>query len=219
MEKKWTKNRIIKEIVEWIFCFLIAYIIYLVLNYYFIAVSGVKQVSMKPTANEGEKLFIQRTKVFKKDLKHGDIITFISPSNDVNKKEIEQNTTLSGEDAIAKFDEHNGIDNFIFDFMSIGKKSYIKRLIGLEGDHIQVKEDGTVYRNGEIVEETYLKDGITSRNGAYIDVIVPKDCIFVMGDNRLESLDSRFFGCVPIDKIDGYVLSRIWPLNKIGELK
>ncbi|MEG1705774.1 MAG: signal peptidase I [Clostridia bacterium] len=219
MENKWTKEKIIKEILEWIFCFLIAYLIYLFINYYFIAISGVKQVSMKPTANEGEKLLIQRTKVFKKELNHGDIITFIAPSNDINKKNIDYKNVVSGSDAMAKFDEHSGLDSFIFDFMCLGKKSYIKRLIGLPGDHIEVKEDGTVFRNDKMLDESYLKDGITSRNGAYINVIVPENYIFAMGDNRLESLDSRYFGCVPMSKIDGYVLNRIWPLNKIGKLK
>lgn len=219
MDKKWSKEKIKKEVIEWLFCFVIAYALYLLLNYFVGTVSGVKQISMKPTANEGEKVLIERTVFSKKDIKYGEIITFIAPSENLNKTEIENGKVLEGNDAIANYDEHLGMESFIFNFMGINKKSYIKRVIGLAGDHIVVNEDGTVYRNNEKMIEPYLKDGTTSRNGAYIDVIVPEGTVFVMGDNRLQSMDSRYFGCIPISKIDGYVISRIWPLDKIGELK
>ena len=219
MDNKWSKEKIKKEAIEWIFCFIIAYIIYLFINYFIGTVSGVKQISMKPTANEGDKVLIQRTVFGKKDIKYGDIITFIAPSENVNKTVIEYDKILEGNDAIANYDKHSGIESFVFNFMGIGKKSYIKRVIGLAGDHIEINENGTVNRNGEVLSESYLKDGTTSRNGAYINIIVPENTIFAMGDNRLQSMDSRYFGAIPISKIDGYVLSRIWPLNKIGKLK
>ncbi|MDF2865905.1 MAG: spsB [Clostridia bacterium] len=219
MDKKWSKEKIKKEIIEWAFCFIVAYLLYLLLNYFVGTISGVKQISMKPTANEGEKVLIQRTIFGKKDLKHGDIVTFIAPSANVNKTEIEPGKVLEGNEAIANYDEHLGVEAFTYNFMGINKKSYIKRVIGIAGDHIVINEDGTVYRNNEKLEESYLKDGTTSRNGAYVDIIVPDDSVFAMGDNRLQSMDSRFFGCIPLSKIDGYVISRIWPLNKIGEIK
>jgi len=219
LDKKLFVKKFKSEIIEWVFCFVIAYVLYLFLNYFIGTVSGVKQISMKPTANDGEKVLIQRTVFNKKALKHGDIITFVAPSLTINKMAIENGKILEENEAIANYDEHLGIESFTFNFMGIGKKSYIKRIIGLAGDHIVVKEDGKVYRNDEMISEPYLKDGTTSRNGAYIDVIVPEATIFAMGDNRLQSMDSRSFGCIPISEIDGYVLSRIWPLNKIGNLK
>jgi signal peptidase I len=219
LDKKWSKEKIKKEIIEWIFCFIVAYILYLLINFFVGTVSGVKQISMKPTANEGEKVLIQRTVFEKRKLKYGDIITFIAPSENINKTSIEYDKVLEGSEAIANFDEHTGIGSFVFNFIGIGKKSYIKRVIGMAGDHIVINEDGSVFRNGEMLEESYLKDGTTSRNGAYINVIVPEQTIFAMGDNRLQSMDSRYFGCIPLSKVDGYVLSRVWPLNKIGNLK
>lgn len=219
MDKKWSKEKIKKEIIEWVFCFIVAYLLYLLLNYFVGTISGVKQISMKPTANEGEKVLIQRTVFGKKELKHGDIITFFAPSTNVSKTEIEPGKVLEGNEAIANYDEHLGLEAFTYNFMGISKRSYIKRVIGIAGDHIVINEDGTVYRNNEKLEESYLKDGTTSRNGAYVDIIVPENSVFAMGDNRLQSMDSRSFGCVPLSKIDGYVISRIWPLNKIGELK
>lgn len=219
MDKKWSDEKIKKEIIEWVFCFVIAYVIYLLLNYFIGTVSGVKQISMKPTANEGEKLLIQRTVLSKQDIERGDIITFIAPSQYINKTELEPDIALKDEEATANYDEHSGLESFVFNFAGIGKKSYIKRVIGIAGDHIIINENGSVTRNGVLVDEPYLKDGITSRNGAYINIIVPEGTIFAMGDNRLQSLDSRSFGCIPISQVDGYVISRIWPLNKMGELK
>ena len=97
-------------------------------------------------------------------------------------------------------------------------RSYIKRVIGVAGDHVVINEDGTVSVNGEVLNEEYLLEQNTPQSGPYIDVVVPDGCIYVMGDNRKESKDSRFFGCIPIEHVDGYVLCRVLPLNKLGKL-
>lgn len=200
--------RVIKEIFEWAFCFVMAYVIYVNVSFFFGTISGVKQVSMYPTAKEGEKILIQRPTVFKKELTHGQIITFEAPI-DTEKK---------SDNNIAKYNQYNGFDSFIYNYMGIGKRSYIKRIIGLPGDHILIAEDGNVYRNNEKLEEPYLKDGWTNKLGEYFDLVVPDGTVFAMGDNRLESRDSRAFGCIPIDKIDGYVITRVWPLNRLGDV-
>lgn len=212
------RAKIKKEIIEWAFCFVIAYIVYLIVNYFIGTVSGVKQVSMKPTANEGEKVLIQRTVFGSRQLKYGDIITFAAPDIYPSDEKY-SGSTIKNDDAIAKYIDRNNVDSFIYNFMGIGKKSYIKRVIGLPGEHIVIKADGLVYKNDIPMEEKYLKDGTTSQNGKFIDVIVPENTVFVMGDNRLQSMDSRVFGCVPMSKVEGYVISRIWPLNKIGSIK
>ncbi|MNP11038.1 Signal peptidase IB [compost metagenome] len=200
-------NKIFKEIFEWILCFVIAFIIYLVVNYFFGTVSGVKQVSMKPTAVEGDKVLIQRTKVFKKEIDYGSIITFEAPLEDGDYN-----------DPKAKYPEYYGLNSFLFNFVGVGKISYIKRVIGLPGDHILIGQDGNVYKNDIKLDEPYLRDGTTDRNGPYTDLVVPDGYIFAMGDNRLESKDSRAFGCIPVSKVDGYVITRVWPLNKLGDL-
>lgn len=92
-------------------------------------------------------------------------------------------------------------------------KILVKRIIAVPGDAIKV-EDGFVYLNGEQLEETYIKDGIT--NGS-ADLIVPADNFFVMGDNRLHSNDSRFnVGLVERNEIMGRVYFRVFPFNKLG---
>lgn len=204
----WDRYKWIKEIGEWVVAFLIAYVIYVVINFFFGTISGVKQISMYPTCKEGEKVIIQRPVLFKKELKRGMIITFEAPLQTVEKNE----------DNIASFPSYKGMQQFMYDFLGIGKKSYIKRIIGLPGDRLQIAEDGTVILNGEALKEEYLNTEKRSLNGKYMDVIVPDNCVFAMGDNRGFSGDSREFGCIPVDKINGYVITRIWPLNKLGKI-
>ena len=93
------------------------------------------------------------------------------------------------------------------------KKDLVKRVIGLPGDIIEVK-DGMVYRNGEELNEPYINDGITDRD---IMVVVPQNQYFVMGDNRLNSSDSRDdrVGMISKENIIGKVTVRLFPFSKI----
>lgn len=96
-------------------------------------------------------------------------------------------------------------------------KLLIKRIIGLPGDEVTVK-DGNVFINGIRLHEEYLNDGITT--GEVIDYTVPEDHFFVMGDNRLVSIDSRdpSVGCVSEDAILGKAFVRLYPFSEIGGL-
>ncbi|MDD3303402.1 MAG: signal peptidase I [Clostridia bacterium] len=205
-------KKLSKEILEWVLCFVIAYILYLCINYFLGTVSGVKQVSMFPTAKENERLLIQRPTIFSKDVKRGDIITFEAP---IDLGYIEESTTSS---TMAQYKEHDFFGGFLYDFVGIGKVSYIKRVIGIEGDHILINDKGEVYVNDQKLDEPYLHEQFTGKTGQFTDLIVPKNCVFAMGDNRGESKDSRYFGCIPVKHIDGYVVCRIWPFNKMGKL-
>ncbi len=218
MKTKEGRLKIYKELVEWAVCIIVAFIIYLFINYFIGTISGVKQVSMTPTAVEGERVYISRTIFFQKELVRGDIVTFSSPAglNDMDTEPSE--FTLTGDNAIASFEDLNFGEAFVHDFLGINKVSYIKRVIGVASDHVYIDEDGNVFVNDVKLEENYLNDGTTNRNGKYIDVIVPEGSVFVMGDNRLHSMDSRYFGCVPLEEIEGYVEAKVWPLDKIGPL-
>lgn len=98
-----------------------------------------------------------------------------------------------------------------------GKKLLIKRVIGVEGDTLTIS-DGIVYRNGEALSEPYTLEGYTS--GSLVEFTVPDDEVFVMGDNRSISLDSRdpSVGTVSEDAIMGKAFIRLYPFNEFGLL-
>lgn len=98
------------------------------------------------------------------------------------------------------------------------EKLLIKRIIGLPGDTINIK-DGKVSINGEVLDEPYTLENYTS--GYVEDQVVPEDSLFVMGDNRQNSVDSRDpnVGFVKIDDVYGKAIFRLYPFNEIGTLK
>lgn len=206
----------IKEIIEWILCIIIAVVLALAVRHYVFTPTVVRQVSMKPTLIENDRLFLNRWFITTKgELKRGDIITFEAPSvTEVKQGDVNQDNPVA-----TYFDAHNGLfDKFIYYVLEIGKESYIKRVIGVAGDHILI-EDGKVYLNGEELKEDYLREGLkTERMGAFYDLTVPEGYIFAMGDNRAESKDCRAFGCIPVDKVESKVAMRFWPFSKWGKV-
>lgn len=93
-----------------------------------------------------------------------------------------------------------------------GRDMLIKRVIGLPGEAIEVI-DGQVYINDKPLDEPYVNQ---SPRGSYPRTIVPEDSVFVMGDNRNNSNDSRSFGPVPYEDIVGHAWIRYWPLDDVG---
>ena len=88
----------------------------------------------------------------------------------------------------------------------------IKRVIGLPGDTVYINpKTGVVYRNGEALQEDYVYGGFTPNNGLKSEITVEEDTIFVMGDNRCASLDSRALGCLQQDHLVGRVIYRFTP--------
>lgn len=103
------------------------------------------------------------------------------------------------------------------------ERDYIKRIVGLPGDTISIK-DGVVYLNQNILDESaYLKNDVKTFPGSFLqedeEVKTPQDEYFVMGDNRLYSSDSREWGFVKKEDIIGESLFVYWPLNKIRLVK
>ena len=212
-EVKAKTRGILREVLDWVICFAIAFVVYLLINYFFICAPTVKQQSMHPTIKNNEKVLTIRPWMKGSKFEYGQIITFEAPID--NKLYIDSNETLY----TAQYENYTGITLFLYNFLDVNKVSYIKRVIGLPGDHIVIK-DGMVYRNDERIEEPYLREMNTEiQEQEYADVIVPENTVYVMGDNREQSKDSRSFGCIPHSRVNGYVLCRIWPLNKLGSIE
>ncbi len=100
-----------------------------------------------------------------------------------------------------------------------GEEPYIKRVIALEGDTIDIDdESGRVLLNGEALDEPYIRDGITLSRGFDGPYTVKKGEIFAMGDNRLWSLDSRQLGVFTTDEVVGEAAFRLFPLETMGAI-
>lgn len=214
----------IKDIIEWIYCILIAIVLALVVRYYVGTPTIVKQSSMFPTFKSNDRLILNRLyRTCKTVPQRGDIITFEAPSV----------TYMNGEEAdlenpVAIYDNEpeGAFSKFVYNVVEYRKTSYIKRVIALPGEHIQIK-DGKVYINGEELQEDYLPEGTVTDSmakediggGQFLDLIVPENTVFVMGDNRGNSGDSRRFGCIPYEKIEGKVVLRFWPLSEFGKVE
>ena len=212
------KKKLIKEISGWIICIVIAIILALLIKYFILTPTVVKQESMYPTLEENQRLILTRLgRTFKQMPKRGDIITFEAPTVTYRT---EEDTDISNPVALYEEEEKNIFENFTYNVLEIEKTSYIKRVIGLPGDHVQIK-NGKVYINDKELEENYLQEGIITDDaeGIFSDIIVPENTVFAMGDNRNSSVDCRSFGCIPLEKIEGKVLIRFWPLNEFGKVE
>ena len=207
-----------KDIIEWIICIVVALVLALLIRYFIGTPTVVKMSSMKPTLIENQRLILNRwTRTTHQMPERGDIITLEAPSD----KLVDIDDT---DNVVARYDNEptNWFSKFTYYFLEIGKESYIKRVIALPGEHLEIK-DGKVYINGEELDEPYLQDNVITTagdvNNPFYDLVVPENCIFVMGDNRAGSTDSRAFGCVPLDKIEGTVWIRFWPFNLFGKVE
>lgn len=197
-----------REAMEWILCLLAAFVIAVVIKYFIFTPTLVQQGSMTPTILNGERVLINRlVRTFKMPLFRGDIVTFERPA-------------ATNSDGTAYYDDVSGFTDFVMhDLLEVTKVSYIKRVIGVAGDHVKITNTGDVYVNDQEQTESYLPDELkTPITGEFYDLIVPEGYIFVMGDNRNGSSDSREFGCIPLEKVEGRVTYRIWPLNKFGKI-
>lgn len=189
-------------------CIILAIIIVFLIETFLVQPVRTEQTSMYPTIRENEIILIDKWfGVTKKTPQRGDIIMFKLPSTEY----VDENM-------------YNPY-NIIADYSKNTSTNFIKRVIGLPGEHIKITEDGEVYINDNLLEEEYVKYSKPSSYGDYgiefqfCDVIVPDNCVYVLGDNPSEAADSRSFGCIPIEKIDGKAWIRIFPFGSFGKIE
>jgi len=182
----------IRSMVEWVAVIIGALVVALVVKTFLFQAFYIPSASMEPTLEKGDRVLVNKLSYDVHDVNRGDVVVFELPPDDV------------GPDGI---------------------KDLIKRVIGLPGDVIETR-DGVVYVNDRRLDEPYLADGTvtgdpTQGNNPAIDrQTVPEGTVFVMGDNRANSHDSRYAdrGPIPIDTIVGRAFVVVWPLNKLGGL-
>jgi len=220
MEKRKTMNinEKHKEILEWVYCIIIAFVLALFIKYFIGTPTVVQQVSMKPTLQSGQRLILNRLpRTFHKMPERGDIITFEAPSmGSASQQKIDPKAPIA-----QYLNQPEGlVSKFNYYVLEATKKSYIKRTIALPGEHVELK-DGKVYINGVELKEDYLQPNVITNEAEaiYTDFVVPEGCVFAMGDNRGESKDCRVFGCIPQEKIESIVWIRFWPLNTLGTIE
>ena len=178
------------ELWEWIKALVVAVLLAAVIRYFFFAPIVVDGLSMMPTLNDQDRMIVNKFSYQIGEPDRFDIIVFHAPEN----------------------------------------KDYIKRVIGLPGDTVEYKDD-ILYVNGKAFEEPYLEelkndeilDGPLTEPFTLKEKIgqetVPEGELFVMGDNRRFSKDSRHIGTVPMEEVLGKTSLVYWPIEEIGMAK
>lgn len=153
------------------------------------------------------------------------VIHFVGQRTQVQGSSMEP--TLSSEDNLIvdkisyRFHDPERFDIIVFPFQYDENTYYIKRIIGLPGETIQIDEEGNILVDGEILEENYGKEVIQNPGRAYEPITLGEDEYFVMGDNRNNSTDSRdpSVGNIERENIIGRAWLRILPIDKWGFIK
>ena len=176
--------------------------------------------SMEDTLVKDDRVIVSKLTPGPFDLRRGDVVVFEDPADPV--------PWLSGATTNGTSDVGGPLHDLLV-FVGLlpedAENHLIKRVIGLPGDHV-VSDGGTgpISINGEPVDETYLKPEDAPSEGKPFDIVVPPDHVWVMGDHRSDSADSRYHdapanngtdGSVPIDKIVGRALFIIWPIDHV----
>ena len=231
------KTSLLREVFEWVKILLAAAAVAFLLNSYIIANSTVPTGSMKTTIMGGDRVLGSRLTYRFGEPEKGDVAIFIYGYNCRNKDcpwhaEPYRETKQGVCPGCGREDSKNKV------------VYYVKRVIGVPGDHIEIRETGraadgdfklvkmtsthgtvptgTLYVNGEAQEEVYVTDPMIvagSERFPEVDVTVPEDCYYMLGDNRNDSKDARYWGgnnFVPKEKMLAKVLVRYWPLTRMG---
>lgn len=200
-EKK--KTSAIREILETAILAILIFVLVrsVVLNF------RVEGSSMLPTMSNGEMILVNRNAY--REFNLGDLVDWIPgvPEQDWF--------------TIVDWGEPERGDVVVFTPPEPGEqKPYIKRVIGLPGDHVQITEDLNVVVNGVALDEPYIgnyrNECVRVTNFPYCDLTVPEGHYFVMGDHRNNSQDSRYFSVVEEDRIIGKAWLVYWPISEFG---
>lgn len=148
----------------------------------------------------------------------GRIAVVVGPSMEDTLQNGDRLVTEKLTQRFGKFKPGDIVTIYAPEFIHKEGNTIIKRVIAVEGDTVEIK-DGNVFVNGKLLNEPYLKEGAITRvdNVENSKLTVPKGQIFVMGDNRLNSSDSRIHGPFKVENVTGKAIFRIFPFSRIGK--
>ncbi len=184
-----------RSIIEWIAVIGGALIVALVIKTFLIQAFYIPSGSMETTLEIGDRVLVNKLSYRAHDVNRGDLVVF--------------------EAAEGRGDCGLPVNQAAATAAEGGIKDLIKRVIGLPGDVVEGR-DAQLLINDRILVEPYLDEGITTSD--FEPVTIPEGCIWVMGDNRGDSRDSRSFGPIDEDHIVGRAFVRVWPLTNLGFL-
>jgi signal peptidase I len=157
--------------------------------------------SMEPQLEVGDRVLVSRTAYRLHDVNRGDIVVFPSP------------TSLGGHSNLIARTASNLLEAIAL--QKPDDDELIKRIIGLPGETVSAS-GGSVVVDGRRLDEPYLAEEVVTQD--FAPVTVPEGHVFVMGDNRGNSSDSRVIGTIEIDSIVGRAIARIWPPDRTAFL-
>jgi signal peptidase I len=155
---------------------------------------------MEPTIEPNDRVMVNKLAFKLGDIERGDVVVFLNPLEPEADESIPEAVIRSVLEAVG--------------IRTRGHDDLIKRVIGLPGETIQIV-DGELMVDGVVISEDYTDGSFMPDSGPFP---VEEGTIFVMGDNRDESFDSRRFGTVPISHVIGRAFVVIWPVSNFGGL-
>jgi signal peptidase I len=187
------------------FLILVALAVAILVKTFVIQAFYIPSESMVPTLEVGDRVFVSKFMFDGGDIARGDVIVFENP----NAAELPDRSGISS--ALHWLGEGIGL-------AQPENEDFIKRVIALPGETIEIRHD-VVSINGKPLDEPYLTQAARDSTGDYPLHTVPNDALFVMGDNRANSADSRYgLGFVPLEKVIGKAFVVIWPPSQMGGL-
>ncbi len=184
----------------------VAFVIALILKSFVLQAFYIPSASMEPTLMIGDRVLVEKISYRFGDPDNGDVVVF--------EKDLGGTLPVEEEDR-SVFEKIGDSFKGLFGFPTGTAQDFIKRVIGISGDTVEGR-DGRIFLNGEPLDEPYLPDG--TETSTFGPVEIPTGMIFVMGDNRGNSDDSRNFGPVPVSTVVGRAFLLIWPPSDFDTL-
>ncbi len=192
LEQNLTATDRIRLVVEWAAVIVGAFVVALMIKSFLLQPFYIPSSSMEPTLRPDDRVLVNKLSYDLHEVNRGDIIVFERPPNEPSEE----------------------------------IKDLIKRVIGLPNETVQGTADGHILIDGHLLEEPYLPDGVTSVDIGWVEgcanpptetdrCTIPPGHLWVMGDNRGSSRDSRYFGPISEDLVVGRAFLQVWPATDI----